>query len=216
MPKNIHFIPVGKGSVKIHLAGLAKFGADEVVLFSPGDFRKTGLLVEALQRIGTPYRTANVGRRYLDAYRKANEEAAAYFGEDTSLGVNMSTGADIIGGAIEDGVRMQLHFFHRTKEYGSCAGYRYYIREGEKMRFETAPIWNFLLYLHNDMMEVLADSSAPLSMNQILENVRNLEPDESMTFEAFRKNFRSFKRWFGLNPCFKEVLRKSPLYKIEL
>ena len=77
------------------------------------------------------------------------------------------------------------------------------------MEFETAPIWNFLLYLHNEILEVLADSAAPINMNQILENIKNLSPDESLGFEAFRKTFRGFKRWFGLNPCFRENLHKT-------
>lgn len=216
MPNQIHFIPVGSASVKIHLAGLARFRADEVVLFSAASETKTKALVEALRKIGTPYRTVVVGGGYLDAYRKANEEAAAYCREDTALAVNMSTSAEVFAGAIEDGVRMQLHYFHRAKEGSSCAAYRYYVHDGKKMRFETAPIWNFLLYLHNDIMEVLADSATPLNMNQILENIKNLNPDESLGFEAFRKTFRSFKRWFGLSPCFRESLRKTPLYKVEL
>jgi hypothetical protein len=216
MPKYIHFIPVGKSSVKVHLAGLVRFKADEVVLFSLQGDDKTMLLVEALRKIGAAYRTVVVGRGYLDSYRKANEEAAACCGEDASLGVNMSTGAEIMGGAIEDGVRIQLHYFHRANEYANCAAYRYYVHDEKKMRFETAPIWNFLLYLHNDIMEVLAESSTSLSMNQILESIKNLNPDEGLGFEAFRKVFRSFKRWFGINPCFNENLKKSPLYKVEL
>lgn len=216
MPNQIHFIPVGNANVKVHLAGLARFRADEVVLFSALNEAKTKSLVEALRKIGIPYRIVVVGGNYLDAYRRANEEAAACCRDDTALAVNMSTSADIIAGAVEDGVRMQLHFFHRAKEGASCAAYRYYVHEGKRMEFETAPIWNFLLYLHNEILEVLADSAAPINMNQILENIKNLSPDESLGFEAFRKTFRGFKRWFGLNPCFRENLHKTPLYKIDL
>jgi hypothetical protein len=53
-------------------------------------------------------------------------------------------------------------------------------------------------------------------MNEILENMKNLDPDERLGFEAIGKTFRSLERWYELDPCFKEELQKTPLYKIYL
>ena len=216
MPGNIHFVPVGSNSIKLHLAGLARYKADEVVLFSRKGDSKVEAIVDSLRKIGMSYRVAIVGRGYIDPYRKANEEAAAYLTDDTSLGINMSTGSDMLAGAVEDGVRIQLNNLHQVNEYADCAAYRYYILVDKGVRFEVAPLWNSFLYLHNDILEVLADSPEALSVNEILDAVRELNPNDALGFEAFRKVFRTYKRWFGRNPCFKEKLQKAPKYKVDL
>jgi hypothetical protein len=207
---------VGGESIKLHLAGIPRFKADEVVLFSSTNGEKVQKIMDSLKEMGISYRIVTIGNDYLSAYKKANEEAAASFIDDSFIALNMSTGSNLILSGIEDGVRIQLYHFHKRSFHGSsCSAFRYFIKEGKRYVLSVAPLWNIYIEMHNDIFEMLADAKEPVSMNRIWEFLCDTKTDLE-GFESFRKVFRDFKRWFKCLPCFIERVHKSPQYKIEL
>ena len=216
MTKGVHFIVIGNEDISQHLAGIPQFKADEVVLFVKEDSQISGRIIEDLKEMGVSYRSIKVQDDYLSSYRKANEEAAASFTDNSFIAINGSTGSRAILSGIEDAVRIQLYYFHRRNLYGpSCSGFRYIVEQKKPPVFKIAPIWNFQMEIHNDVFEILADTKEPLTQNKIWELISNTKEDAG-GYEAFRKVFRDFKRWFKCLPCFKEVVSKGPEYKIDL
>ena len=109
--------------------------------------------------MGVSYRSIKVQDDYLSSYRKANEEAAASFTDNSFIAINGSTGSRAILSGIEDAVRIQLYYFHRRNLYGpSCSGFRYRVEQKKPPVFKIAPIWNFQMEIHNDVFEILADT----------------------------------------------------------
>lgn len=219
----IHFIPVGMAGIDLHLAGIPKFGADEIVLFStPKSSAVLSQILDSLRKMGVECRVFRVEDGYLSPFRKASEEAAACLAEDTCVGVNMSTEAKVTACAVEDAVKLQLFYFHKRSFRGAiCSAFRYFISVDKKPVFNVAPMWNFFNETHNDIFEILADTeyfaktNDPIPLKKVWESYVLLRP-ESGGLEAFRKVFRDFKCWMRNNPCFIERLHKSPRYKIEL
>ncbi|MEM3587804.1 MAG: hypothetical protein QXO71_10845, partial [Candidatus Jordarchaeaceae archaeon] len=73
----IHFIAVGGAGMDFHLAGIPRFGADEVVLVSHPESSILPQIIESLKNFGVEYRQIIVKEaEYLDTLRKTNEEAA--------------------------------------------------------------------------------------------------------------------------------------------
>ena len=212
MMTKIHFLTIGEANVRMHLAGIAKYGADEVVLFGPTN-RKLEQIILHLRRIGVPHRTVTVNGSYVDAYRKANEEAAASFTNNSSIAVNASCRAGVTSSGVERAVVVQLFFFHRRNPGSFTSAHLYFIGPGRRLRFDLVPIWNTHSELHNDLVEMLVDAPRPLGLVEMWEIFQE-RPDPG-GFEAFRKGFREFRLWFKNSPCFKEDLSKSPRYKIE-
>lgn len=216
MTKSVHFIVVGNESVSQHLAGIPQFKADEVVLFTTKDNEKSNRIIQNLKELGVSYRRIIVQDGYLDSYRRANEEAAASFTDDSFIAINMSTGSKTILSGIEDAVRIQLYYFHRRYSHRPyCSAFRYVVEQNKQHAFKIAPIWNFQIETHNDIFEVLADTKEPFTQNKIWELMSDAKMDTG-GYEAFRKVFRDFKRWFKCLPCFKETVSKGPEYKIDL
>lgn len=219
----IHFIPVGRAGLDLHLAGISKFGADEVVLFSTScDSPVLTRLIGSLKNMGVEYRDVHVEEGYLSPLRKANDEAAACMADDTCVGVNMSTDAGIMACAVEDAVKLQLFYFHKRSFRGAnCSAFRYFVNIDGKPVFSVAPMWNIFNETHNDIFEILADTERfaetkdPIPLSKVWKSYGLLRP-ESGGLEAFRKVFRDFKCWMRNNPCFIERLHKSPRYKIQL
>jgi len=217
MVKNIHFIVIGKQESRCHLAGIPRLKASEVVLFCCKDnIKKAKQIAKNLMETGVEYRIVLIKNEYLDAYKKASEEAAASFTDDSCIILNMSTGPPIVLLAIEDAVRIQLYFFDkRTHGTAICSALRFIVRGKRKLKFEVAPIWNFYRDDYNHIFEVLAETPEPISLKKIYQIISDFKPDIG-GYEAFRKTFREFKRLFQNVPCFKEVVEKSPKYKIYL
>jgi len=219
----IHFIPVGRAGIDFHLAGIPKFGADEVVLFSTKvNSSVSSNIVDSLRKMGVESRLVQVDEDYLSPFRKAGEEAAACLAEDTCVGVNISTVAEVLSVAVEDAVRLQLFHFHkRSLREANCSAFRYLLSIGEKTVFHVVPMWNFFNETHNDIFEILADTEHfaktkdPIPLKRVWESYALLRPEPGGE-EAFRKVFRDFKCWMRNNPCFIERLHKSPRYKIQL
>lgn len=219
----IHFVPVGRAGIDFHLAGIPKFGADEVVLFSTKvNSSVSSHILDSLRKIGVESRLVHVEDGYLEPFRKAGEEAAACLAEDICVGVNMSTDAEALGSAVEDAVRLQLFHFHkRSLRETNCSAFRYFVNIEEKPVFHVAPMWNFFNETHNDIFEILADTEHfaktkdPIPLKKLWESYALLRPEPGGQ-EAFRKVFRDFKCWMRNNPCFVERLHKSPRYKIQL
>ena len=84
MVKNIHFIVVGKESNALHLAGVPRLGAEEVVLFDCLKTKKAENISRSLEAIGVQNRTVPIEKEYIDAYRNASEEAKL---ADASMGL---------------------------------------------------------------------------------------------------------------------------------
>src|SRR2546425_3794220 len=208
----IHFITVGDATVRMHLAGIAKYGADEVVLFGPTN-KKLEQIILHLRRLGVHHRTVTVDGTYIDAYRKANEEAAGAFTNNSSIAVNASCRAGVTSSGVERSIVVQLFFFHRRNPGSFASALLYFITPGKRLRFDMVPIWNTHSELHNDLVEMLVDAPRSLSLAEMWEIFQE-RPDPG-AFEAFRKGFREFRLWFKDSPCFKENLSKSPRYKIE-
>jgi len=216
MTKSVHFIVVGNEGTSQHLAGIPQFKADEVVLFITQDNEKSNRIIQNLKEMGVSYRCIKVEDDYLNSYRKANEEAAASFTDNSFIAINMSTGSRTILSGIEDAVRIQLYYFHRRNFYGpSCSAFRYIVEQNKHLVFKMAPIWNFQIETHNDIFEILADTQDFFTQNEIWKLMSDAKMDVG-GYEAFRKVFRDFKRWFRCLPCFKEAIRKGPEYKIDL
>jgi len=217
MVKYIHFITIGKEDNQLHLAGIPKFSGEEAVLFTTiNNRKKLDSIKENLSHLGLGYRVIFVKESYADAYRKANDEASAYFDENTCIAVNITTGSRIIVSAIEDAVRIQLYYFHkRTYEKKICSAFRYIIeRKNGKLIFKIAPIWNFTIKDFNDIFDALIEINNPASSKELYDLIYL----RSYTggYEAFRKTFRRFLKWFKNQPCFKEETGKAPKYKIDL
>jgi len=209
--------------IDLHLAGIPKFGADEIVLFST--LRRSIVLsqiLDSLRKMGVEFRVFRVEEGYLSPFRKAGEEAAACFAEDICVGVNMSTDANVMACAVEDAVKLQLFYFHKRSFRGAnCSAFRYIVSVDKKPVFNVAPMWNFFNETHNDIFEILADTEHfaktknPIPLKKVWDSYVLLRP-ESGGLEAFRKVFRDFKCWMRNNPCFIERLDKRPRYKIQL
>lgn len=214
---------MGVAGIDLHLAGIPKFGADEIVLFStPSRSAVLSQILDSLRKMGVEYRVFRVEAGYLSPFRKAGEEAAACLAEDTCVGVNMSTDAKVMASAVEDAVKLQLFYFHKRSFRGAnCSAFRYFVSVDQKPMFNVAPMWNFFNETHNDIFEILADTEHfaktkdPISLKKVWESYILLRP-ESGGLEAFRKVFRDFKCWMRNNPCFIERLHRSPRYKIRL
>ena len=114
MTRIIHVIAIGPEKVKKHLSGLAKFKADEVILFST-DKDQESKITKPLNKIGVNFRIIHCDKPYYNAYRAANEEASAVFVDDVVVAINISTGISIIKEAIHDAFKIQLTSFNRTK-----------------------------------------------------------------------------------------------------
>jgi len=199
---------------RTHLAGLSKFKADSVVLFSTeaGDAG----LPESLEGIGVRFRSVQLKEGYLDAYRKASYEAAAAFTNQGSVGINMSTGPALSRTAMEDAIRIQLyHFLHHTST-DEISAFKYFVGSGAEPRVSVVPIWDFATYLHNDIFEILTAAQAPITLVQIHRALTRVMGGEGPKWEAFRKTFREFKRAFKGSPCFVEIVGKGPRYQIVL
>jgi hypothetical protein len=221
MVRTIHFIPVGRATCQVHVAGIPKFGADEVVLFVSPQSTSTKEVEKHLKK-EVSYRTVYLSDGYLDPFRKANDEAGAYMVDGTCIAVNASTSSGVMCLAIEDAVRTQLYYFHRRNFRGAdCSAFRYIFIPGEKPAFSIAPLWNIFNETHNDIFQILADtenlarSKEPIALNRLWQSYSLLRPEES-GYESFRKTFREFKQWIKNNPCFVEQVHKSPRYKIIL
>ena len=198
----------------MHLAGIAKFKADEILIFSTDDYDPKKI-IKILNTMGIPYRIISCKNSYLDCYRKANEEASAVFVDDTVVAINISTGRRIIQEGIEDGIRIQLFSFNRrVPTQMSAAAFRYEVPKNIKGKFPMAPIWNSYSKDHNDIFETIAEASKPMTMKSIWDEI--VSGREDITFESFRKIFREFKRWFKNTPYFQERVKKGPEYKIKV
>jgi hypothetical protein len=209
-----HLILAGAEERRSHLAGLLKFKADRVVLFSAstGDAG----LPSFLDSIGVPYRSVQLKDGYLDAYLKASYEAAAVFTKQGAVGINMSTGPALSRTAMEDAIRIQLyHFLHHTST-DEVSAFKYFVGSGEEPQVSVAPIWDFATYLHNDIFEILISTQTPVTLAQIHRALSRVMGREAPKWEAFRKTFREFKRAFKGSPCFVEVVGKGPRYQITL
>lgn len=215
MTKGVHFIVIGEEDITQHLAALTQFKTDEVVLFAAPD-KHPDKIIEHLKEIGVNYRMVKVEDDYLSSYRQANEEAAASFTDNSFIAINASTGSRMVLTGIEDAVRVQLYYFHRRSLYGpSCSAFRYVVEKRKNTFFKIAPIWNFQIETHNDIFEILADSKESFTQSKIWDLISNTKEDAG-GYEAFRKVFRDFKRWFKCLPCFKESIKQGPEYKIDL
>ena len=209
-----HLILAGAEDRKTHLAGLSKFKADNVVLFSTeaGDAGLSGLL----DSVGVPFRSVQLREGYLDAYLKASYEAAAAFTRKGAVGINMSTGPALSRTAMEDAIRIQLyHFLHHTST-DEVSAFKYFVGVDEEPKVSAAPIWDFATYLHNDIFEILISAQTPMTLAQIHRSLARVMGREAPKWEAFRKTFREFKRAFKGSPCFVEIVGKGPRYQIKL
>jgi hypothetical protein len=213
--RKIHFVLAGKASPDIHLAGISRLGADEVVLFSRTKGVLQGKLESTLEAMGVEYRVRPTKGGYFDAFLGASEEAIASMTNDSAVAVNMSTGQYVELSAIEDAVRIQLSFFHRRNERGVCSAYRYYLSEDRPIHLEVAPFWNYYSQTHNDILELLSTEVEPLGVTQLWDAISTAK-EIPEGFEAFRKSFRTFRRWMKNTPCFHEEMEKVPRYKIDL
>ena len=151
-----HLILAGAEEHRAHLAGLSKFKADSVVLFSTeaGDAG----LPEFLESIGVPFRSVRLNDGYLDAYLKASYEAAAAFTKQGSVGINMSTGPAVSRTAMEDAIRIQLyHFLHHTST-DEISAFKYFVGHGEEPLVSVAPN---LGLRHLSSQRHLRDSNLP-------------------------------------------------------
>ena len=210
----VHLVAAGKESLRIHLAGLPKFTASEVVLFSSGRAAAQPL-VEAIGSTNIPCRVLEVEANYVDSYRKASFEGAAAFTRVECVGLNMSVGPEIIRTAMEDAVRIQLyHFLHHTSTE-EISAFKYFVPQSGTL-ITAVPIWDFATYLHNDIFEILASAKEPITLAEIFKLLTNTMGREAPKWEAFRKTFREFKRSYGGSPCFIEVVGKGPRYKINV
>lgn len=172
-------------------------------------------LPELLEKLGVPYRAVPLKSGYLDAYTKASYEAAAAFTRQGCIAINMSTGPELSRTAVEDAVRIQLyHFLHHTSSE-EVSAFKYFVG-GEEPSVTAAPIWDFATYLHNDIFEILVAAQEPVTLRQIHRVLIRGMGREAPKWEAFRKNFREFKRAFRGSPCFVEVVGKGPRYQIVL
>jgi len=209
-----HLIISGIEEQRTHLAGLSKFKADNVVLFST-EARNVGL-PELLESIAIRYRVVQLKNGYLDSYLKASYEAAAVFTKLGSVGINMSTGPMVVRTAIEDAVRIQLyHFLHHTST-AEISAFKYFVGSGDDPNVAAVPIWDFATYLHNDIFEILCSAQTPITLAQIHRTLTRVMGREAPKWEAFRKTFREFKRAFKGSPSFVEVVGKGPRYQIVL
>jgi len=209
-----HLILAGVEERRAHLAGLSKFKADSVVLFSTeaGDAG----LSDVLESIGVRFRLVRLNDGYLDAYLKASYEAASVFTRRGSVGINMSTGPALSRTAMEDAIRIQLyHFLHHTST-DEISAFKYFVGSGEEHQVSAVPIWDFATYLHNDIFEILLAARTPITLVQIHRALTRVMGREAPKWEAFRKTFREFKRAFNGSPCFVEVVGKGPRYQIIL
>lgn len=215
MPKIIHVIVVGDQDEHSHLAGIPKLRADEVLLFSVDKNKRLEQIIRAVAAMGIDPRVAIVEDQYIDAYRKAHVEAAASYVDDVVVAINMTTGSRIISSAIEDAFRIQLVYFHLRSKYSGAAAFRYYVSKGSKTRIQIAPIWNSSSKSHNDMFDILSETSEPITVTKMHETLYD-RGSEIGGYESFRKEFRRFRKWFRNMPCFKESVKKGPEFRIDL
>lgn len=216
MPKIIHILIAGEQEEDLHLAGIPRLKADEVVIFCRKDERTVPKLSTSLSKMGLQPRIIEAQDQYLDCYRKASEEAAGCFVDDVVVAINMSAGSRLMCSAVEDAFRIQLFDFHmRNRRYSGACAFRYFITKASGTKMRIAPIWNLHSRYHNDMFEMLAETKDTITVTK----VRELLYDRGIEvggYESFRKEFRRFRKWFKNMPCFKEVVKKGPEFKIDV
>ncbi|MGI0091110.1 MAG: hypothetical protein ACREBS_05330, partial [Nitrososphaerales archaeon] len=197
--RRIHFILAGNASVETHLAGITKIGADEVVIFSHSNDDILTPLSRTLQNMGVEYRKRELGFGYLDTFQKASEEAIASLTSDCAIAINMSTAQCVELSALEDAIRVQVHFVHERNDKAYCSGYRYYVRTIHPLKLEAIPFWNFQNQTHNDTLEILASMDHQVGLKELLDLVKNTRED----VEGY-EGFCSIFRWFlVLNRLFR-------------
>lgn len=206
---------MGSASIETHLAGITKIGADEVVIFSHSNNAFLKSLAKTLHNMGVEYRTREIGSGYLDTFQKASEEAIASLTSDCAIAINMSTAQFVEVSALEDAIRVQVHFVHERNDKAYCSGYRYYVRTVRPLKLDVIPFWNFQNQTHNDILEILASMDHQVGLKELLDLLKNTKEDVE-GYEAFRKIFRTFRRWLRNTPCFSESIQNSPTYKIDL
>lgn len=214
--KKIHMMVTGDEGVEDHLSGVAKLGADEVVIFEL-DSEKARLIEDRLGEIGVCYRSIKVSGNYIDAFKKANIEAGASFVDGSYVAVNVGCGSRIVVGAVEDAVRTQLFYFLTRRGSRIVAGaFRYQVeRHKGEASVKYAPIWNLFSKDHNDIFEALAEAQEPIDLKRLWEFLCDTRGD-TWGLEAFRKVFRDFKRWFTNLPCFEEKVKRGPQYRLRV
>ena len=215
MTKLIHVIVVGDQADNLHLAGIPKFRADEVLLFSSKNDTKLQHISSSISRMGIEPRIIFTEDQYFDCYRKANIEAGASFVDDVIVAINMTTGSRVMVTAVEDAFKTQLVYFHiRNKSYSGAAAFRYYLSEGSTRKIQIVPVWNSYSKYHNDMFEILAETKEFITVAKMHELLYD-RGSEVGGYESFRKEFRRFRKWFKNVPCFKENMKKGPEYRID-
>lgn len=214
MVRFIHVMAIGPEKAEKHLDGLAKFKADEVLLFST-DSTQASKITKMLEKMGIAFRILTCKHSYYDSYRIANEEASGVFVDDVIVAINVSTGPAIVQEAIHDAFRIQLYSFNRRSPTKiSAAAFRYEVPNNVKLDFPVAPIWNHYNKDHNDIFETLVESTNPQTVKDIWDVIASEREDISL--ESFRKVFREFKRWFMNTPYFSEKIKKGPIYQLEI
>jgi hypothetical protein len=214
--RKIHMFVIGEESNQEHLAGIANLGADEIVIFEPGRKKKSGV-ISRLQEMGVAFRTVAVSDLYFDTFKKASVEAAASFVNESVIAINLGCGPRIAVSALEDAVRTQLFYFHRRSRAGTFASaFRYTVnKDTTKVSISVAPIWDLFSNDHNDIFEALGEIGRSVTVKELWEFLCDKRQDV-WRFEAFRKVFRDFRRWFTNQPCFEEKTGKGPLYRLRV
>ena len=210
----VHFLIPGNEPKEVHLGGLPRLKADEVVVFAPTATREANTIARSLRDLGMPCKLVSVGSDYLGMYRKVSYEAAGAFDKGVSVGINLSVGPALLRTAMEDAVMIQLYHFHHPTSTSEVSAFKYFVSSGAAPKISAVPIWDFATYLHNDIFEILAAAERPIPLVQIHSALAKTMGRDAPNWEAFRKTFREFTRCFKGSPCFVELVGKGPRYKI--
>ena len=208
---------MGTESTAIHLAGLTRYQAFEVILAScQEDLERAQELQKRISEIGLNCRIVEIQNSYRNAYIRFYEELFSSIIDETCIAINASTGHRLLLLAAEDATVAALYENIQLRECKLVSAFRYVIEKlGDELVLKKAPIWNVHSASERAIMSTLLSQSAPASIKDIFMEISTYSGD-MMGYESFRKQFRSLIKGQQSSPVLKIKMKRAPKYFLDV
>jgi hypothetical protein len=209
----VHFIVVGNENTSIHLSGLQRFGCFYSILFTEKEEETS--VETTMKEFGTNYVKVPVKKDYMHAREEANKEAGSAFNKGHVIAINMSCGDRLILEAVEDAVRLTQYYLLRHTSGATASAFRYFYNQ-ETKKFTYIPYWNTSDFLYTMLFEILVSKQKGITLDEMHKEVVKEMGEGAPNWEAFRKLFREFKRYFEDLPFYSEGRGKKTKYFLQI
>lgn len=213
----LHLIPVGTESTAIHLAGLTRYQAFEVILASClEDLERAQKLQKQISETGLNCRIVEIQNSYRNAYIPLYEELFSSITDEVCIAINASTGHRLLLLAAEDATVAALYENIQLRECKFVSAFRYVIEKlGDELVLRKAPIWNIYSASERAIVSTLLSRSTPASLKDIFMEINTYSGD-MMGYESFRKQFRSFTKGQRSSPILRIDMERAPKYFLDV